>query len=80
MAPFFHYSFVSVCGIFVFICSSRSCRLSTGEGAPDSVGLRNLRERLTLLGVDPATAFRLFRDGDGTRAVLRLPAPGGGHA
>ena len=44
-----------------------------GEGAPDSIGLRNLRERLALLGADPATSFRLWREGEWTRAVIQLP-------
>ena len=49
------------------------------EGAQDSIGLRNLRERLTLLGADPATSFRLWREGPWTRAVLQLPATGASH-
>ena len=41
--------------------------------APESIGLRNLRERLALLGADPATSFRLWREGLWTRAVIQLP-------
>ena len=44
------------------------------EDAPEGVGVRNLRERLALLGL-PASAFTLVRDGDWTRARLRLPRP-----
>ena len=44
-----------------------------GEGAPESIGLRNLRERLALVGADPATSFRLWREGLWTRAVIQLP-------
>ena len=44
-----------------------------GEDAPESIGLRNLRERLALLGADPSTSFRLWREGSWTRAVLQLP-------
>lgn len=43
--------------------------------ALEGVGLRNLRERLRLLGL-PAGAFRLLREGPWTRARLRLPRSG----
>ena len=43
--------------------------------ALDGVGLRNLRERLSLLGL-PAGAFRLLREGPWTCARLRLPRSG----
>ncbi len=42
-------------------------------GRPEGVALRNLRERLALLGLDPAAAFALVREGAWTRATLRLP-------
>jgi two-component system sensor histidine kinase AlgZ len=41
------------------------------EGAPQGHGLRNLRERLDLLGA-PADALSLRREGDWTVAELRL--------
>jgi two-component sensor histidine kinase len=44
------------------------------EDAPEGVGVRNLRERLALLGL-PASAFSLSRDGDWTRARILLPWP-----
>ena len=46
------------------------------EGAAESVGLRNLRERLAILGADPTTAFRLRREGLWTFAVLHVPLKG----
>jgi len=49
--------------------------LALQDLAPEGVGVRNLRERLALLGL-PAKAFSLDRDGDWTRAVVRLPRPG----
>jgi len=50
-----------------------------GPDVPDSIGLGNLRERLALMGLEPATAFRLWRDGLWTRAVIRLPGKGTDH-
>ncbi len=51
------------------------CVANTGPAPPEvqgrGLGLRNLRERLTLLGA-PADAFSLWRDGDWTVAELRL--------
>jgi LytS/YehU family sensor histidine kinase len=41
------------------------------EGEGQGLGLRNLRERLSLLGA-PADALRLYREGDWTVAELRL--------
>jgi len=46
------------------------------EGAAESVGLGNLRERLAILGADPIAAFRLRREGPWTLAVLRVPMKG----
>lgn len=46
------------------------------EDAPEGVGVRNLRERLALLGLARA-AFSLVREGDWTRARIRLPRPEG---
>ena len=45
------------------------------DPAPEGVGVRNLRERLALLGL-PITAFSLAREGNWTRARIRLPRPG----
>jgi len=42
--------------------------------AEAGLGLRNLRERLALLG-DPADALRLYREGDWTVAELKLEVP-----
>jgi hypothetical protein len=50
--------------------------LALQDGAPEGVGVHNLRERLGLLGL-PDSAFSLVRDGDWTRARIRLPRPGG---
>ncbi|WP_316414797.1 sensor histidine kinase [Mesoterricola silvestris] len=52
---------------------------SPAGGAQDSIGLRNLKERLALLGADPASSFRLWREGDWTRAVIQLPGGGPAH-
>lgn len=49
--------------------------LALQDGPPEGVGVHNLRERLALLGL-PQSAFSLFRDGDWTRARIRLPRPG----
>ena len=49
--------------------------LALQDGTPEGVGVHNLRERLALLGL-PESAFSLFRDGDWTRARIRLPRPG----
>ncbi len=49
--------------------------LALQDAAPEGVGVHNLRERLALLGL-PEAAFSLFRDGDWTRARIRLPRPG----
>jgi sensor histidine kinase YesM len=43
------------------------------ENAPEGLGVRNLRERLKLLG-EPSEAFRLVREGEWTRALVRLSA------
>ncbi len=50
--------------------------LPLDAAAGEGVGLRNLRERLALLGLPP-DAFRLAREGAWTRAALRLPRSGG---
>lgn len=50
--------------------------LTLKDPAPEGVGVRNLRERLALLGLPPE-AFTLIRDQDWTRARIRLPLPGG---
>jgi hypothetical protein len=60
--------------------SALCIRIANTGPAPATVehqglGLRNLRERLSLLGA-PATALRLFREGDWTVAELRLEVKG----
>ncbi len=54
------------------------CVANTGpapvESSGQGLGLRNLRERLDLLGA-PADALNLWRDGDWTVAELRLKVP-----
>ena len=51
--------------------------LPLAEGAPEGIGLRNLRERLSLLGERP-DALRLQREGEWTVAELFLQTRGRG--
>ncbi|HEX9082315.1 MAG TPA: hypothetical protein VF768_08550, partial [Holophagaceae bacterium] len=58
----------------VLVLGVANTGLPLGVDAPEGVGLRNLRERLGLLGLPPE-AFGLVRDGAWTRATIRLPRP-----
>lgn len=43
------------------------------EGSPGGLGMKNLRERMALMG-EPEEAFKLWREGEWTRALVRLEA------